>query len=71
MVFTPAGGGAPRTYTEPRTAHEGLHFEAAEVARRIRNGQLETPLRPLADSIATMRVMDEIRRRCGIDFPGE
>lgn len=41
------------------------------MARRIKNGQLETPLRPLADSIATMRVMDEIRHRCGISFPGE
>ncbi|MFD5854505.1 Gfo/Idh/MocA family protein [Streptomyces chartreusis] len=71
VLFTPTGGGTPRTYTEPRTAHEGLHFEATEVARCIRNGQLETPLRPLADSIATMRVMDEIRHRCGIDFPGE
>lgn len=46
VLFTPTGGGTPRTYTEPRTAHEGLHFEAAEVARRIKNGQSETPLRP-------------------------
>ena len=26
---------------------------------------------PLADSIATLRVMDEIRRQFGIVFPGE
>ncbi|GHH29070.1 Gfo/Idh/MocA family protein [Streptomyces lanatus] len=71
VVFTPAGGGTARTYTEPRIAHEGLHFEAAEVARRIKEGRLETPLRPLTDSVATLRVMDAIRRRCGIVFPGE
>ena len=56
------------TCTEPRVAHDALHFEAAEVARCIAAGELESPLRPLADSIATMRVIDEIRRQCGIVF---
>ncbi|MDX5562985.1 hypothetical protein PYK79_05360 [Streptomyces sp. ID05-04B] len=46
-------------------------MEAAEVARRIEAGRLQTPLRPLPDSVATLRVMDEIRRLCGISFPGE
>ncbi|WP_261989335.1 hypothetical protein [Streptomyces sp. uw30] len=46
VVFTPAGGRTPLTYTEPRIAHEGLHFEAAEVARCIKNGHLETPCAP-------------------------
>ena len=32
---------------------------------------LESPLRPLADSIATMRVVDEIRRQLGIVFDEE
>ncbi|QOV41324.1 Gfo/Idh/MocA family oxidoreductase [Streptomyces ferrugineus] len=71
VVFTPAGGGTPLTYTEPHIGHDGLHFEAAEVARRVGDGHLETPLRPLADSVATLRVLDGIRRRCGIVFPGE
>jgi predicted dehydrogenase len=59
------------TWREPRVAHDGLHFEAAEVARCIAAGRPESPLRPLADSIATMRIMDEIRRQVGIAFPGE
>ncbi|MFF0078117.1 Gfo/Idh/MocA family protein [Streptomyces canus] len=71
VVFGPAGGGPSLTYTEPRTGHDGLHFEAAEAARCIRDGLVGTPLRPLADSVAALRVMDEIRRQCGIVFPGE
>jgi len=68
VVLTPAGGGAAATWTEPPTAHDALHFEAAEVARRISAGHLDSPLRPPADSVATLRTMDEIRRVCGISF---
>ncbi len=59
------------TYTEPQIGHEGLHFEAAEVARCIAAGLTESPLRTLADSIATMRIVDEIRRQLGIVFNEE
>lgn len=69
VVFTPAGGGEPLTYSEPQVAYGGLCFEAAEVARCVSAGLLETPHRPLADSVATLRVMDGIRERCGIVFP--
>jgi predicted dehydrogenase len=53
-------------YEEPKVAHDALHFEAAEVARCIADGRLESSLRPLADSIITLRAMDEIRAQCGI-----
>jgi predicted dehydrogenase len=69
LVLTPAGGGTPLIRTEPRSAHDGLHFEAAEVARCIAAGLRETPLRPLSESVVTLRAMDEIRRLCGITFP--
>lgn len=58
-------------YDEPRSAHAGLHFEGAEAARRVAAGELGSPLRPVADTIATMRVMDEIRRQVGIVFAEE
>ncbi|MFJ9544234.1 hypothetical protein ACIRPX_44515 [Streptomyces sp. NPDC101225] len=58
-------------HTEGRTGHDALPFEAAEVARCIAAGRLQTPLRPLADSATTLRAMDDIRRRCGIVFPTE
>lgn len=70
LVLTLAGNGTTLTYTEPHTAHDALHFEAAEAARCITDGRLQTPLRPLDDSLTTLRVMDEIRRQHGIVFPG-
>jgi hypothetical protein len=66
-----SSGGTSLPHTEPRTAHDALHFEAAEVARCITAGHLQTPLRCLDDSVTTLRTMDEIRRLCGITFPEE
>ncbi|MGR3932151.1 hypothetical protein [Streptomyces sp. BRA346] len=67
-ILTPSGSGTQLTYTEPRTAHDALYFEAAEVARCVAAGLRETPLRPLEESLVTLRSMDEIRRLCGITF---
>ena len=59
-------------YDEPTGAHfEGLHFQAAAVARSIHAGDCEVSERTLSESIKTMDVMDEIRRQLGIVFPGE
>ena len=35
-------------YTEPLIGYDGLAYQAADVARRITAGELETPYRPLA-----------------------
>lgn len=59
-------------YDEPAGAHfEGLHYEAAAVARAIAAGEKEVPQRPLAESVRTMAVADEIRKQLDIRFPGE
>jgi predicted dehydrogenase len=71
LLLTSADGEVQLAFTEPRTAHDALHFEAAEAARRIAEGRLESPIRPLTESIATLQVMDEIRRQIGVAFPGE
>jgi len=63
--------GETLTYDEPAISHEGLFWQAAEVARCIADGKLESPLRPLADSLATLSTMDEVRRELGIRYPGE
>jgi predicted dehydrogenase len=56
-------------YEEPFGQHfEGLYFEAAEVARCIVSGALETPNRTLNASIKTMTTLDMIRRSIGLDF---
>jgi predicted dehydrogenase len=71
LLLTAAGGDRRLTFTEPRTAHDALHFEAAEVARCVADGRLESPLRPLADSIVTLGALDEVRRQIGVAFAGE
>ena len=57
---------------EPAAGHfEGLHYEAAAVARSIAAGQTESAQRPLASSIRTMEAADQIRLHLGITYPGE
>lgn len=64
--------GTTLRYDEPPGAHfEGLHYEAAAVARTIGAGGTESPERPLASSIHTMETADDIRRQLSMGFPGE
>ncbi|AUI51995.1 Gfo/Idh/MocA family protein [Arthrobacter crystallopoietes] len=75
--FNAPGGFTVRTadgrelrYEEPPGDHvAGLHFQAAAVARAIAAGGLEVAERPLAESIKTMRLADELRGQLGISFP--
>jgi predicted dehydrogenase len=71
MVLSSADGKRRLTYTEPQTSHDALYFEAAEVARCITAGAVQSPLRPVAESIRTLQVLDEIRRQIGAPFPDE
>jgi predicted dehydrogenase len=64
-----ADGSQTLRYEEPSGRHfEGLYYEAAEVARRIAAGELETPYRPLNASLNTMATLDMIRRSIDLDF---
>jgi predicted dehydrogenase len=57
--------GARLDHTEPLIGYDGLAYQAADVARRISAGETETPYRPLRESVATMALIDEIRRQIG------
>lgn len=70
MALTSVAG-ATLTWDEPAIAHEGLFYEAAEAARCIGDGRTESPLRPVADSVATLRTMDDMRRQIGQVFDEE
>ncbi|MGR8010810.1 Gfo/Idh/MocA family protein [Streptomyces hypolithicus] len=48
-----------------------LQYEAAEVMRCLRAGEKESPLVPLAGSLAVMRTLDAVRARIGVRYPGE
>lgn len=49
----------------------GLADEAAEVIRCLRNGETESPLVPLEDSLAVMRLMDRVRDRIGLTYAAD
>jgi predicted dehydrogenase len=55
-------------YDEPRVGHAALHFQAAELARCVAAGRLESAIRPLAESVRTMGVLDRIRERIGTTY---
>jgi predicted dehydrogenase len=46
----------------------GYHFEAAEVQRCVREGLLESPLIPHAETLAVMRTLDEARDQIGVTY---
>ncbi|MFZ5846801.1 MAG: Gfo/Idh/MocA family protein [Actinomycetota bacterium] len=49
----------------------GLAHEAAEVMRCLRNGEVESPLVPLDESLDVMRLMDRIRDRIGLRYAAD
>ena len=68
LTLISAGKESTIHHTEPAIGHEGLHVSAVEAARRITAGETGTPLRPLADSVATLGLVDEVRRQIGVTF---
>ena len=71
LLLTAAGGASTLEWREPAVGHDALYVSAVEAARRITAGETGTPLRPLRDSVATLRVVDEIRRQIGVTFVEE
>jgi predicted dehydrogenase len=49
----------------------GYNYQAAEVARCLREGKLESETMPLDESISIMETMDEIRAQWGMKYPME
>jgi predicted dehydrogenase len=46
----------------------GYHFEAAEVQRCLREGLVESPLIPHAETLSVMRTLDAIRAKIGVIY---
>ena len=55
----------------PSVATHGFRFEAAEVARALTAGRLETWSMPWDATRRVMAAMDEVRRQVGVVYPGE
>jgi hypothetical protein len=71
LTLVAAGRTATLRWTEPPIAHQALYVTAAEAATRIAAGETGTPLRPLTESIATLAIVDEVRRQLGVTFVEE
>jgi predicted dehydrogenase len=50
---------------------KGLRFQAAEVGRCLRAGEMESPVMPLDETLSIMRTLDLIREQIGLRYPGE
>ena len=49
----------------------GFYYQAAEVARCLRNGDLQSSIIPHTASIAIMKTMDKIRQQWPLVYPME
>ena len=71
FTFHPRGGEPERWPGErPEREHKGLRYEAAEVARCLRDGLTESPVMPLDETVSIMETMDEVRAQVGLTYPG-
>ena len=61
-------GDTTETITESHRGG-GFEYQIEEAMRCFRNGEIESPLLPHADILATMETMDEIRAQIGLRYP--
>jgi predicted dehydrogenase len=69
-TLTLKGDGGEQIISCPMVGN-GYNYEAEEVGNCIRSGKLETKIMPLDDTLALIRVMDEIRSQIGLRYPME
>ena len=65
------GDGAEETTTVDPPPGNGYQAQAAEVARCLRAGEIESPVVPLDETVAILETLDEARRQLGVRYPGE
>ena len=63
--------GAGEKRVELAMEGNGYNYEAAEVARCLRQDELESPLMPLDESLEIMKIMDALRAQWGLKYPVE
>ncbi|MNB86740.1 1,5-anhydro-D-fructose reductase [compost metagenome] len=64
------GGELVETFKDDRTS-AGYCFEAEEVGRCLQAGLTESPVMTLDESVAIMRLLDQVRAQWGLKYPGE
>jgi predicted dehydrogenase len=56
---------------EPAAVGNGYNYEAAEVARCVRAGRIESDIMPLDETLAIARTLDAVRAQWGLRYPSE
>ncbi|MEZ4564897.1 MAG: Gfo/Idh/MocA family oxidoreductase [Thermomicrobiales bacterium] len=69
--LTVASGGSPPYALDAPYVGNGYTHEAMEAMRCLRTGAVESPLLPLAETIAVIETLDRIRASWGLRYPGE
>ncbi|WP_042197684.1 Gfo/Idh/MocA family protein [Paenibacillus camerounensis] len=64
------GGELVETFKDDRTS-DGYCFEAEEVGRCLQAGLTESPVMTLGESVAIMKLLDQVRAQWGLKYPGE
>jgi len=61
----------PKSYAQIVEAYDGngYQYEAEEVMRCLRTGDLESEIMPLDETLSIMQAMDRIRRECDLRYP--
>ncbi|MDX9728921.1 MAG: Gfo/Idh/MocA family oxidoreductase [Bacteroidales bacterium] len=67
LIIETQGDVDDRIFTPPA---QGYQYEAAEVMSCLDKGLTESPVVPLSFSITLARILDEVRRKAGIRYPG-
>ncbi|WP_410513618.1 Gfo/Idh/MocA family oxidoreductase [Paenibacillus sp. BR2-3] len=65
-----AGKEKVETFEDDRLS-TGYVFEAEEVGRCLQQGLTESPTMPLDESLAILKLLDEVRAQWGLVYPGE
>ncbi|MBX3141837.1 MAG: hypothetical protein KF875_13860, partial [Trueperaceae bacterium] len=63
--------GAARRSEEFELTDAPYAFQLREVTRCVQAGLHESPAMPLAHTLATMRLFDEVRRQVGVTYPND
>lgn len=65
------GRGREISHFDRSVPGRGMQFQAAEMERAIADGDDDSPLMPIAQSVEIMGVLDAVRERIGLRYPQE
>jgi hypothetical protein len=70
-ALTVGADGKQPEQIEPAALGNGYNYEAAEVARCVRAGRLESDVMPLDETLAIARTLDAVRAQWDLRYPSE